>query len=77
MNHSHFILNADENDFAGLDFAALDRLAGYGDEDEADGCGAEVAEGNNGQTLSERRASSHSPQIEASASTPTTRPDVE
>ena len=29
LNHSHYDLNADENDFATLDFAALDRLAGY------------------------------------------------
>ena len=34
LNHSHFNLNADENDFASLDFAALDRLAGYEDGEE-------------------------------------------
>ncbi|PPQ97260.1 hypothetical protein CVT26_000652 [Gymnopilus dilepis] len=33
-NHSNFDINAEENDFAGLDFAALDGLAGYIAEEE-------------------------------------------
>ena len=33
-NHSNFNINAEKNDFAGLDFAALDGLAGYIAEEE-------------------------------------------
>ena len=75
-NHSHFNLNAEENDFAGLDFAALDRLAGY--EEEEDACGADVARENSplaagqgaNQTPRERRVSSRSPQTRASSVPP-------
>ncbi len=31
-NHSNFDINAEENSFSGLDFSALDTLAGYNKE---------------------------------------------
>lgn len=36
-NHSNFDINAEDNDFTGLDFSELDRLAGYeeGQQDTA------------------------------------------
>ena len=49
-NHTNFDINADDNDFADLDFSGLDRLAGYeaANEDEGEQMlrnGRKVAEG--------------------------------
>lgn len=40
-NHTNFNINAEDNDFSGLDFSELDRLAGYeeGGEETAGGEG--------------------------------------